>query len=382
MGKLNAIGMTCGIGSMLIGARNSGFNIVGNVEWRKYYPEKTFTHNFPRAFFVRKLVDMPELPKIDLLLGHPECGNFSILNTSKNAMTKRTDAGDIPVFIEGIKWIKPSFFVMDNLPMSILAFSWDKWQESLGDDYYFFFEWISNYHYGNSQKGRNRLFVIGCRKDLDWVFVPGETPNNTTTKDWIGDLPLKKDIPELNHVHRDPKALTGWYSSKTHQNMTYVELAECFLEKPPGKSVEYYARTKGHVGLRPGYLRTYWDKHMFTITGGGSFIDNLMHNKTGMPLTTRERARLQGCPDDFCFFGDEREQIKQTGKFMPVQFCEYVSRSIFYYLTRKKFVSTGERLIKPNKYIDEAKLGYCKNVGYPDHIKNRACAVCWVNCHE
>ena len=90
MTRHRAVGITCGVGSMLVGARQAGFDIVGNVEWRKYYHatdargQNTFRVNFPGALFKEKITDLDpqEIERLmgaDLALGHPECGNFSIL---------------------------------------------------------------------------------------------------------------------------------------------------------------------------------------------------------------------------------------------------------------------------------------------------------------
>jgi hypothetical protein len=67
---------------MLVGARNAGFDVIGNVEWRNYYRVKdsqgrnTFTENFKGALLYKKLEDMPEtdvarLEGADVALGHP-----------------------------------------------------------------------------------------------------------------------------------------------------------------------------------------------------------------------------------------------------------------------------------------------------------------------
>ena len=85
---MKAIGITCGIGSMLLGARQAGFEIEGNVEWRKYYHESdehgrnTFRENFPGASFPERMTDeeFERFSNADLALGHPECGNFSQLS--------------------------------------------------------------------------------------------------------------------------------------------------------------------------------------------------------------------------------------------------------------------------------------------------------------
>src|SRR5271166_6587209 len=57
---LTAVCITCGIGSMLLGARQAGFDVLGNLEWRKYYHAKdeqgrnTITENFRRPGLVFK----------------------------------------------------------------------------------------------------------------------------------------------------------------------------------------------------------------------------------------------------------------------------------------------------------------------------------------
>jgi hypothetical protein len=83
---LKAMGVVSGIGSMLGAARLSGFEIVGNIEHRRYYHKKaedgknTFTENFPGSFFHKEWSEMTEeqkelvVGKIDLILGHGECG--------------------------------------------------------------------------------------------------------------------------------------------------------------------------------------------------------------------------------------------------------------------------------------------------------------------
>ena len=57
---MKAIGMTCGVGSLLIGAKKVGFEVVGNIEWRPYYHTNTFTYNFPGAFLIKKGNELSE----------------------------------------------------------------------------------------------------------------------------------------------------------------------------------------------------------------------------------------------------------------------------------------------------------------------------------
>lgn len=124
--KLKALGMICGVGSMLIGAKRQGFEIVGNIEWRKYYHTGTFEHNFPGSFMVDRIEDLDQekikaCRDLDLIIGHTECGNFSDMRANKTNAIDAGDKGDIPQFIEAIKKLRPKFFAMDNLPKSLIV---------------------------------------------------------------------------------------------------------------------------------------------------------------------------------------------------------------------------------------------------------------------
>ena len=109
--KLTALGLTCGIGSMLVGARDMGFQVIGNIEWRDYYRFRsgrpsTFASNFPGAFVARGRDDVASdaFPSvIDFAAGHPECGRYSSLSFSVAKGPYRegrgTDVSDIPLFL-------------------------------------------------------------------------------------------------------------------------------------------------------------------------------------------------------------------------------------------------------------------------------------------
>jgi len=392
MKKLNAIGMTCGVGSMLVGARRAGFKILGNVEWRPYYYTGTFEHNFPGAFLTKSLTSIPEnLPaEIDLLMGHPECGNYSSLRTSPR---KLEDPSDIPLFVDGILKLRPKFFVMDNLPKSLMGFTASQWNAALASDYYLFPEWVSNYHYGNVQLNRRRFFMIGARRDVGekFVFVPGEFHHDRSLRDAIRDLPDRKDIFEMNHVHwkRSDVIPCGWSAHqfkivREGNRITYGELMDHFKDHPVGRNFTYY-NLKGQFMTRPGYSRVRLDHPAPVMSGGGSALDNHYREDTMLPLTVRERARIQGCPDDFIFLPLDNQRkrqmyndvYKQVGKFMPIEFCTFVSRQVAAYLKGRKFEANEMRMVRPDPYVTEAKLLYCSEFGYAKANREAACIQCW-----
>jgi len=330
---MKAFGFTCGIGSMLYGARNAGYEIVGNIEWRPYYHTGTFERNFQEAFMTKSIneMDSGKLSKVkgvDLLLGHTECGNYSNLtNTSKAVGGQemldaiRLDMGDIPDFINAVNFFRPKYFAMDNLPGSLLAVPLSMYRLELGD-YNVEAHLISNYHYGNIQKHRIRLFIIGRRKELPFKFVSGEFNHETTTFNIIGDLG-ETPRPEINHVPLlDHEFLTdGQIGLESGENLNVRDIKTVFCELGEGQTWKYTTRS-GVKKMKAGYVMTYRDKFCHTLTGRNSIF-----HYTGRPLTIRERARIQGLGDDFIFVGRENsvDFIKQTGKCMPIQWCEYLS---------------------------------------------------------
>jgi DNA (cytosine-5)-methyltransferase 1 len=395
--QLVAVGITCGIGSMLIGARDAGFRIEGNVEWRQYYHDadvlgqNTFDRNFPGAAFPSSVDRMTEeefrrFSNPDLALGHPECGNFSQLSgANRNRQEKLFDPADIPLFVALVAKLKPRFFVMDDLPRSFMAYPMSKYAEKL-PDYDLFPEWVSNWGYGNVQKGRKRMFMLGALRAERWAFRPGEEEHGLLVSDAIGDLPEPRrgsNVPNQD-PHDDAldcfRALNlGTYRKKS----TWAEVREYFLDKRGGFTLEYPTED-GRVVKRIGFLKGHWDGPSHVLTGGNA----ILHNQRCQPYTIRERARIQGFPDDFVFYGtvlnDRGEwnhdtnshMVKQTGKAMPVQFCRYVSRQVAAKIKGEEFTSSGRRVMPPNEHVDAAKRWYCQEVGYSD--QGAACSNCWM----
>lgn len=392
MTNRKAIGVTCGIGSMLVGAKQAGFEIAGNVEWRKYYHQgATFQNNFPGALFLKSLDHMTtdEIEKFmgaDLALGHPECGNFSTLNNAnRNPEQDLLDPADIPLFVDLIAKLKPRFFVMDDLPKSFMAFPMSEYSKRL-PEYDLFPEWVSNWGYGNVQKNRKRMFMIGSLKQEKFVFVPGEAEHDLTVRDVIEDL----GEPRVgsNYPNHDPhddsvdcfRALNlGGYGKKS----TWAETAEYFKQLPTGSTLKYL-RKDGSTVARIGFLKGHWEGPAHVLTGGNATVHPIRCN----PYTIRERARIQGFPDDFVFYGTvlndrgewchdfNQHMIRQTGKAMPVQFCQYASQQVMAHVRGELWSATGRRLLPNNEHVDEAKKWFCQNVGYAD--QEEACSACWL----
>lgn len=386
------LGIISGVGSMIVPALDKDLKdkceVVGNYEWRKYYNTGTFEHNFDAPVWS----DWESVPSeakkdIDIVMSHPECGNFSVLQKDPS---KRSEENDIGEFVEHISEVRPKFFLMDNLYKSLAVYPVTYYSERL-PEYDLFFEPVSNYHYGNTQKNRKRFFVVGALKGLNFTFKPGEKDwHGITSRDIFGDLPYRGDIPELQHTHVNPNdPAAGWNiqgrNSKDKDGKpiyyTYGELAERFLASAPGKGLIYLSQKTGTEKVRLGYFRFGWDQHSYVLHGGSSSRYHAhFHPETGLPLTVRERARVQGFPDSFVFVLPKTDKgnlgVKQTGKAMPVEFCRYAMKQFIAHLEGEAFDdATGLRFWNVPEEISEEKEIYCREVGYTNQAE--ACNFCW-----
>jgi DNA (cytosine-5)-methyltransferase 1 len=401
MRPLTALGVTSGVGSMMVGCHALGFKVVGNIEWRDYYRYRsqagnsTFTNAFPGAFMARGLNDVPSnmMPgSIDFALGHPECGRFSSLSHSVThgngdyQATRGSDASDIPLFLKMIAELRPRFFLMDDLPAAFDVLPMSEYVRLL-PDYDLFPEWISNWAYGNVQKYRNRMFIVGALKSENFAFVPGEEEHTLGLKDVIEDLLGIKPGELANVAEVDDAAVPGRY---THMRFygdrcSWKELKELFQEGEWGKNLKYYA-PDGTQKIRPGTNNPSWEGHCPVLSGGY----NPLHPVAKRPLTIRERARIQGFPDDFVFYHDEagpmrevwepyspdgQRGIKQTGKAMPIQFCTYVAAQVKAHIEKVPFESSHRRVLKPNPKVTQAKEDFCRLSGFAN--QRGACENCW-----
>ncbi len=361
--EFTAIGITDGIGSLIWGAKQIGFKILGNHEWRKYYDTGTFEHNFEAPYVQDYEVIDNSMVGVDLIASHAECGNFSNLYTGPNRDKRVLDPGDIWQFINLAQKYKPKFFLADNLVKSLVAVTPSEWRSAF-PDYNITFEWVSNYHYGNTQYNRRRMFIVGSHKDLNYKFVPGEFDHCLIMRDVISDIPDNA----CNHQKMDLNCYTQWsgyqIGEKNQGRLQLYELQDWLSKSIPGRNMPYYNK-KGELKSKPGYSIVRLDYRSPVLSGGGGFYDNHWiedeEYEYYRPLTMRERLRIQGFPDNFILtplkfeWGSKDHQclIKQTGKCMPDEFPTYFAKQIKKFLETGELPESGKRLTKIPELIQE-----------------------------
>lgn len=354
---MKALGILCGVGSLLRAAEDEGCEVVGNFDPRttfKTQPEiwrANFDAPYESNLDLCTESNYPEWVDVDIALGHPPCGKHSTmghasfaieLNAKEKAKRREkraSNVGLLPHFCQGVRNFYPKIWALDNLPKildRVATPSW--WNDQLGREYNISFEVIVNWDYGCVQN-RKRLWVIGTRKDLPkFRFKPIKkrpkgAPKNVL--ECLDGLPWEPwiDDHEICHSHHPPDAETFgsyWTTSKRRTRVQPVsKLAFGFLELPQNH-MWVYRNAHGRLIRKPGRMRVNPLGSSYVVTGR----ESLHHPLTGWGLTIRERARIMGWPDDFVIATDPISRTKRyklieaTGRAVPSEFTSYLVRQL------------------------------------------------------
>ncbi len=313
------------------------------------------------------------------------CNNFRTAPGSRKKDEKQKDPGDIPLFLDLINRLRPRYFVMDDLPKSFLACPMEEYVRRL-PEYDLFPEWVSNWGYGNVQRKRVRMFMIGALRSERFAFRAGEFEGSRSLADVIGDLPLWPEagaIPNHDPHAEDEPAGRALHMDYLWHRPTYGDYRRWMEARPEGTVFEYHS-TSGGVKRKPGWYKQRWLGACAVVDGGSGHT----HPLRNLPFTLRERARIQGFPDDFVFYGTKLNDrgewnhernihmVKQTGKAMPVQFCRFASGQIAAAIRGDPFECSGLRTVKSDPYVSASKMWFCERIGYAD--QEAACSACWM----
>lgn len=306
MQKLKVLGISAGNGVLLYPFKKY---VVANIEIRPAFQTENDAQwklNFPNA----KLVKLKEfnqkglepIKDVDIIMGHPNCGAGSVLRLakSKSYTTSRGDAS-IDLFVNGIQFYKPKFFLLENLVALFNSFPKEEMKEMFkGYKLKFLTGPVSQW--GNSQIGRKRLVIIGIREDQNIKTSAFKLPNQESIKlSKAGALQkllasqLKQfSKAELFHL-REP-LITIMHLERNWKRLNLGEIKQEW-NKPENQSKKSWDATthgKGRMKTVPGVYRNRADDYPRAV-----LRNNRQFDPQGNIMSPRQLANIQGIPTDF-----------------------------------------------------------------------------------
>jgi DNA (cytosine-5)-methyltransferase 1 len=304
MPRYAAVSLFAGCGGMDLGAEMSKrAKVVWAID-NEHWAVKTYQRNIGHHIVEADIAETP-VPDIscDILLAGPPCQDYSTLWNHDGLKTARGN-----LFRQVARYLdelRPAGFVLENVPGLLSANRGAAWtlvrhalrsptsfaaQERTGSPvrYDLTAQVVDMADLGVPQH-RERLIVIGVRRDLAVrpPVIPTPFAGRPIT---VAEALDKQPIPSGSPNHE-----AGLDSSDVVERLKLI---------PPGGNYEVIPQ--GHPLAVRGlishvYRRLDPDKPSYTIIAGGGGGTHGYHHMEPRRLSNREKARLQGFPDDFIF---------------------------------------------------------------------------------
>ena len=290
--NLTVVDLFCGAGIGAYGIKKAGFNIIYALDNQQYAID-TYNKNISNHAICAniKKIDLNTIPYADVFIGGFPCQSFSSGGSGKGINDK--DKGDLGFyFFKAVKLKQPKVFVLENVKgitskkhKYFLDELFNKFK-SIG--YNIEFKVSNCYEYGVPQI-RERLFVVGVRKDIKNKFIfPDILPENKRNHliDAIGDLP---DPDSEHNIPNHKKYYNGGYSSR------------------------YLSRNRQRQWNQPSYTICSSARQLPLHPEPANYDIRKMDEYDYDPprrFTVRECLRLQTVPDDF-IFDESIDYLKQ-----------------------------------------------------------------------
>ena len=334
-----------------LGLMKSGLNVVMGqdfdsacVKTMKLNGHKAIAGDI-REIQAADLLDATNLHRCEtfLVCGGPPCQPFS---TAGKRLGINDPRGSLFMdFIRMIDYIKPRFFVMENVkglmsaPLKHLPMSErdeNDPEQKLGTvldvvlsefkklGYKTVYGVLDAVNYGVPQF-RERFVLIGSRDHED-IFLPIPTHFQThQNKDYRWTI--------LNDVIRDLEYDCGECAAFSEERMSYLKLVPegGNWRDLPKEIVEVamggaYTSGGGKVGF---YRRLSYSQPSPTlVTSPVQKATMMCHPTQNRPLSVREYARIQQFPDNWIFSGSIAAQYRQVGNAVPVGLATSIGNAI------------------------------------------------------
>ncbi|MDE6473818.1 MAG: DNA cytosine methyltransferase [Clostridia bacterium] len=345
------IDLFSGVGGLSLGFRKAGFDIVLANEIDKSIAN-SYTQNHPETKMINDditKIDIKNLfssleGSVDVVIGGPPCQGFSQKGKRKSINDPRNFL--FRYFFEVVKYVKPKFFVIENVPSILTAengyFKQEIAELFKGIGYNITSTVLNASDYGVPQN-RCRAFIVGNEIGVDFKF-PEPVDYKVTIWDAISDLnylnsgegshctayQLESQTIYQKELRKGAKMLYN-HQATNHSSLALAKLA---LIPPEGnksalpKSMLTKSIYSGTWCRMQTYAQSVTITTRFDTPSSGQFT----HPFLDRAITVREAARIQSFPDEFIFYGNKGSQMKQVGNAVPPLLAFAVARKIKTYL--------------------------------------------------
>jgi len=333
MTDYTVIDLFSGAGGTALGMHNSGLKHQMLVEYDKYAAQ-TLKDNFSEWNVIHddvKNIDFTSM-KADIVEGGFPCQAFSYAGKKMGfADTRGTLFFE---FARCVSEVKPKIAIGENVK-GLLKHDGGRTLKTMVNaleeiGYRVAYKVLRAQYHDVAQK-RERLVIIGIRKDLDIPFL----------------FPKEKDylIPLRDALKGVPESEGQKYPEKKHKVMEMIPEGGYWKDLPDELQREYMGASYFHTGGRTGMARRLsWDEPSLTLTTSPAQKQTeRCHPKETRPLTVREYARIQSFPDNWKFAGSVNQQYKQIGNAVPVNLGYYMGKAAIAMLSGK---------YDPNEFVE------------------------------
>ena len=274
-----------------------------------------------------------------IVVGGPPCQGFSQKGSRLGLDDERNQL--FRYFFEVVKYLKPKYFVMENVPNLLTAEKGYFKKEIINIfteiGYELDLDILNSYDFGVPQQ-RKRAIILG--KLNGSIKLPKKQEKKVNIWDAISDLAYLNSGEGTNEAKYKYEAKSD-YQQKLRRNseLVYNHIAtkhsKVVLERleliPPEGGREALPAEHITKSVYSGtWSRMKKNKPAVTITtrfdtpSSGEFT----HPYLNRAITLREGARLQSFPDNFIFYGTKTSIMKQIGNAVPPLVSQAIAKVI------------------------------------------------------
>lgn len=318
--KPKVLSLFSGCGGMDLGFVKEGYEIVWANDFEHWACE-TYKKNFGEHIVEGDIadIDFSKTPGCDVVTGGFPCQDFSMIWKRGGIETNRGNL--YKHFVRAVATKVPKVFIAENVKGLLTANKGKAikqivkdFQKIDGAGYRIYINLFNFAEYGVPQL-RERVLIVGIRKDLPYEFKKPKVTNNASNYVTAGQALKGVEKVPYNNEHLNIQERTKKIISLIPEGGNFASI--------PKDSPYYVNGMISHV-----YRRLDRNKPSTTIIAGGGGGTWGYHYEEPRPLTNRERARLFGFPDDFIFEGNTAQVRRQIGNAVPPPGARAVAKEL------------------------------------------------------